>query len=166
MRMLKVSVIGLLLVVALSAAAVAQTKSLFERLGGKKAIVAVVDEFAARCLADDRINKKFAKSDPGRLKSMLVDQICAASGGPCKYNGRDMKATHTDMGVTDGEFAALVEDLVAALDKLKVPTAEKNELLGLLAPMKSDIVEVKSTATGTPLPPKFKPAPAKKKIGY
>jgi len=166
MTKLKVSVIGLLLVLALSAAAVAQTKSLYERLGGKKAITAVVDEFAARCLADDRINKKFAKSDPGRLKTMLVDQICSASGGPCKYNGRDMKSTHKDMGVTDGEFDALVEDLVAALDKLKVPTAEKNELLGLLAPMKSDIVEVKSTATGTPLPPKFKPAPAKKKTGY
>jgi len=81
--------------------------------------------------------------------------------------GRDMKSTHKDMGVTDGEFNALVEDLSGALDKLKVPAAEKNELLGLLAPMKGDIVETKGTATGTALPPAFKPAPPmKKKVGY
>ena len=83
-----------------------------------------------------------------------------------KYTGRDMKSTHMDMGVTEGEFNALVEDLTGALDKLKVPAAEINELIGLLAPMKGDIVEVKGSATGTALPPKFKPAPAKKKTIY
>jgi len=63
------------------------------------------------------------------------------------------------MGVTDGEFGALVEDLVGALDKFNVPAAEKNELLGLLGPMKPQIVEVNSKETGTALPKKFKPAP-------
>jgi len=166
MKQLKTTVIALLIVMSVSVTALAQKKSLYDRLGGKKAITAVVDEFAARCLADERINKKFAKSDPARLKAMLVDQICSASGGPCKYTGRDMKSTHQDMGVTEGEFNALVEDLTGALDKLKVPAAEINELIGLLAPMKGDIVEVKGSATGTALPPKFKPAPAKKKTIY
>jgi hemoglobin len=72
---------------------------------------------------------------------MLVDQICQASGGPCKYTGRDMKSAHAGMGVTDAAFGALVEDLVAALDKFKVGEKEKNELLSVLGPMKSDIVE-------------------------
>ncbi|MEP7271914.1 MAG: group 1 truncated hemoglobin, partial [Acidobacteriota bacterium] len=126
----------------------AQEKTLFERLGGKPAIVAVVDEFTARCVSDARINKKFAKSDAPRLKAMLVDQICAASGGPCKYEGRDMKTAHKSMGVTDGEFGALVENLVAALDKFKVAQREKDDLLHLLSPMKPSIVEVNSKATG------------------
>ncbi|HEY6404195.1 MAG TPA: group 1 truncated hemoglobin, partial [Blastocatellia bacterium] len=79
--------------------------------------------------------------------------------GPCKYKGLDMKDAHKKMGVTEGEFNALVEDLVKALDKFNVGDKEKNELLGALGPMKSDIVEVNSQETGTPLPAKFKPAP-------
>ena len=69
--------------------------TLYERLGGKDAITAVVDEFVARCAADGRINGKFARTDIARLKTMLVDQICQASGGPCTYEGRSMRETLT-----------------------------------------------------------------------
>jgi hemoglobin len=147
------------LLAVLAGAALAQEKSLYERLGGKDAIKAVVDEFVTIVAADARINKKFARSDTDRLKFMLVAQICAATGGPCKYKGRDMTTAHKNLGVTEGEFNALVEDLVAALDKFNVAEKEKKELLGILAPMKPQIVEVKSEATGTPLPANFKPAP-------
>jgi hemoglobin len=135
-------------------------QSLYDRLGGKDAIVAVVDDFVARCAGDDRINAKFGRTDIPRLKKMLVDQVCEAAGGPCTYTGRDMKETHTGMGVTKGEFDSLVEDLVATLDGFDVPKAEQEELLGLLAPMQGDIVEVESTETGTPLPETYRPAPA------
>lgn len=116
-------------------------KSLYDRLGGKTAITAVVDDFVGRVAADTRINGKFANANIPRLKSMLVDQICQASGGPCTYTGRDMKSTHAGMGVSSSDFDALVGDLVATLNKFKVPEREKNELLGALGPMKSDIVE-------------------------
>jgi hemoglobin len=121
-------------------------KSLYDRLGGKKAISAVVDEFVGNVAADNRINKFFAQtaSDTSRLasfKKKLVDQICQASGGPCKYTGKDMKTAHQGMGITEADFNALVEDLVKALDKFKVGETEKNQLLGALGPMKSEIVE-------------------------
>ena len=120
-------------------------KSLYDRLGGKTAIVAVVDEFVGRVAADKRINAFFAATaaDAKRLasfKGKLVDQICEASGGPCKYTGKSMKAAHAGMGVKGADFDALVEDLVGALDKFKVAAADKNTLLGVLGPMKSDIV--------------------------
>jgi hemoglobin len=134
--------------------------SLYERLGGKDAIAAVVDDFVARCAADGRINGKFARTDIPRLKKMLIDQVCEASGGPCTYSGRDMKETHTGMGVTSGEFDALVEDLVATLGRFDVPKAEQDELLGLLGPMKNYIVEIESSETGRPLPESYQPAPA------
>ncbi|CAE6756763.1 MAG: group 1 truncated hemoglobin [Nitrospira sp.] len=119
----------------------ATEKSLYDRLGGKTAITAVVDDFVGRVAADNRINGKFANANIPRLKSMLVDQICQASGGPCTYTGRDMKSTHAGMGVSSSDFDALVGDLVATLNKFKVPEREKNELLGALGPMKGDIVE-------------------------
>jgi len=70
-----------------------------------------------------------------------------------------MKRTHDGMAVTGGEFEALVDDLVATLDTFSVPAAEQQELLGILAPLRSDIVEVEDAATGTPLPDDYRNAP-------
>jgi hemoglobin len=137
----------------------AQDKSLYERLGGQPAISAVIDDFVLRVAADKRINQKFARSNVDRVTFLLKEQVCAVTGGPCKYTGRDMKTSHKNMKVTEGEFNALVEDLVATLDQFKVPEKEKNELLGILGPLKDQIVEVNTTATGTPLPADFNPAP-------
>jgi hemoglobin len=135
------------LAVALDASAQAQ-KSLYDRLGGKTAIVAVVDDFVANCAADARINKFFTATaaDKNRLtafKNKLVDQICEAAGGPCKYTGRDMKTAHAGMGISNADFNALVEDLTKSLDKFKVAKAEQDQLLGVLGPMRSQIVEKK-----------------------
>jgi hemoglobin len=134
--------------------------SLYERLGGLEAITSVVDSFVARCADDNRINSKFERTDVTRLKKMLVDQVCEATGGPCSYTGRDMRQTHDGMAVTAGEFDALVEDLVLTLGEFDVPRAEQTELLGLLAPMRGDIVEVESPETGTPLPRTYEGAHA------
>ena len=117
-------------------------QSLYDRLGGKSAITAVIDQFVANVANDKRISGRFATTDIPKLKKNLVDQVCTASGGPCAYTGRDMKTTHAGMDITTADFNALVEDLVASLDKFKVPEAEKKELLGILGPMKKDIVEV------------------------
>lgn len=116
-------------------------KSLYDRLGGKSSISAVVDQFVANVAADTRINGRFAITDIRKLKGHLVDQVCMATGGPCTYSGQDMKTTHAGMKISNGDFGALVEDLVKALDMFKVPAQEKGELLGLLGPMKKDIVE-------------------------
>ena len=124
------------------------TKSLYDRLGGKTAIVAVVDEFVANCAADARINKFFAATaaDKNRLatfKNNLVDQVCEAAGGPCKYTGKDMKSAHAGLGISNADFNALVEDLTKALDKFKVGKTEQDQLLGVLGPMRPQIVERK-----------------------
>jgi len=141
---------ALVLISLLPMTAAAQTASkqpsLYDRLGGKTAITAVVDEFVGRVAADNRINHFFAAtaSNPAQLaafKGKLVDQICQAAGGPCKYTGKDMKTAHQGMGITAADFNALVEDLVGALDTFKVGAAEKTQLLGVLGPMQGAIVE-------------------------
>lgn len=134
--------------------------TLYERLGGIDAITAVVEDFRDRVARDDRINLKFTRTDLARLTKMLIDQVSAATGGPHRYNGRGMKEAHAGMNVTNGEFNALVEDLVATLNHFKVPSAEQGELLAILGPLKSDIVEVDSNEIGTALPDAFQPAPA------
>lgn len=122
--------------------------SLFARLGGMPAVNAVVDDFVARILADERVNKWFAHaaSDPENArayKAKLADFICQGTGGPCKYTGADMISAHRGRGVTEEAFNAVVGDLIATLDKLKVPEKEKGQLLGILGPMKPAIVQEK-----------------------
>ena len=125
---------------AMSSAPAASTASLYDRLGGQGAITAVVDDFVGNVAADKRINGFFAGTDVPRLKRLLVEQICAGTGGPCTYTGRDMQSAHRGMKIDDAEFNALVEDLVKTLDKFNVPSREKNELLAALGPMKPSIV--------------------------
>ena len=133
--------------------------SLYDRLGGSVAITAVVDDFVARCAGDSRINPKFARTDVARLKAMLVEQVSNATGGPVQYTGRGMRETHRGMHVTAGEFDALVGDLVATLTQFNVPELTQSELLDILGPLRSDIVEVETSATGTPLPDAYQTAP-------
>ena len=116
-------------------------KTLYSRLGGRKAITLVVNDFIGNVAADKRINKFFAKANIPRLKRLLVEQICEGSGGPCTYTGRDMKSAHAGMGISGANFGALVEDLGKSLKKYKVPAKEQGELVAILAPTKKDIVE-------------------------
>jgi hemoglobin len=72
---------------------------------------------------------------------MLVEMVCQATGGPCVYTGRNMKAAHAGMGISHAEFDAVVDDLVQTLNTYEVPEREQHELLALLAPLRDDIVE-------------------------
>ncbi len=119
-----------------------QKASLYQRLGGQPAITAVVDDFVANVAADNRINRFFARTDIPHLKRELVDQICQATGGPCTYTGKPMRVAHAGMHITDADFNALVGDLVKSLNKFNVPAQEQQELLGILGPLKPDIVGV------------------------
>ena len=114
--------------------------TLYTRLGGQPAIAAVVDDFVTNVAADSRINGRFANTNVPRLKVLLVEQVCQATGGPCAYTGRDMRSAHAGMGITDAEFNALVEDLVKSLDKFQVAEPDKNELLAVLGGLKSQVV--------------------------
>jgi len=118
----------------------AAQKSLYERLGGQPAIVAVVDGFVANVAADPKINGRFAHTDIAKLKRNLVDQLCAATGGPCTYKGKDMVSAHAGMNISKDEFNAMGADMVKSLDQHQVPDKEKHEVLALLGSMQGDIV--------------------------
>ena len=128
------------------AATSAPAKSLYDRLGGLYNIAAVVDDFIDRVYVDATINanpaiNKARKTErKAGLKVHLVSQVCMVTGGPCKYTGLDMKTAHKDFGLTDKEWDALVADFKASLDKFKVPAVEQQELIGIVATTKPDIV--------------------------
>ena len=114
--------------------------TLYERLGGLPAIEAVMNELVNRTTTDPRIKERFFNTDAANLKKLLAELVCQVAGGPCKYTGRDMESSHAGMELVDEEFTALVENLVAALDKFEVPEREKSEILGAIGPLKPQIV--------------------------
>ncbi len=135
--------LGAVLNLSACAATAARPPSLYQRLGGREGIRGVVDDFVAAAAADDRIKGRFAGLTPAaveKLKTNFADQICEATGGPCSYLGRDVKTAHRGMNISEAEWNATVEDLVRALDKRKVAPDDQKALLGLLGPMKPDIV--------------------------
>ncbi|PWT88808.1 MAG: group 1 truncated hemoglobin [Blastocatellia bacterium] len=124
--------------------AMAQEKSLYERLGGYNALAAVVDDFIGRLVADKRFEKFFigqSTDSRKRIRQHVLDQFCAATGGPCIYTGRDMKTSHTGLGITNEDWDEAAKQLVASLDKFKVPEKEKGEVLAFVTSLKKDIVE-------------------------
>jgi hemoglobin len=124
-------------------AAPVKNDALFQALGGKPGLQALMDVFVAGLKADKRIGEQFKDTKASYLAEQLVDQVCVATGGPCKYEGADMKTAHAGMGINKANFNALVEVLQTAMDARNIPFATQNQLLALLAPMHRDIITAK-----------------------
>lgn len=146
-RLTCLALAALFALAALPAAAAepaAPAASLYERLGRYDALAAVTDDFIGRMAADPKLAKFFlghSKESLGRIRQLVVDQLCAATGGPCVYIGRDMKSSHQGMGITEADWGAAAAHLLTTLDKFKVPEKEKGEVLALVSTLHDDIVE-------------------------
>jgi hemoglobin len=125
---------------ATTAAAAPRGDSLYRALGGEEGIGRVVDAALAEIHNDKRIAFFFEKTDLADLRRLLVEQLCQATGGPCTYSGRSMEEAHSGLNIKDADFDAFVEDLVRAMEREKVPKDLQKQLLGLLGPMRPEVV--------------------------
>ena len=116
---------------------------LYKAFGEKAGLVALMDDFMVRLLADPRTGPHFQPANQQRVKEQLVDQLCALGGGPCVYKGADMKSSHSNLEIKKSDFHALVEVLQVSMDAKGIPFRKQNEMLALLAPMNRDIITPK-----------------------
>ncbi|AYQ28651.1 MULTISPECIES: group 1 truncated hemoglobin [unclassified Polaromonas] len=123
-----------------------QNDQLYKAFGEKTGLVALMDDFMVRLLADPRTGPHFKPANQQRVKEQLVDQLCALSGGPCVYKGADMKSSHANLDIKKSDFHALVEVLQQSMDAKGIPFRRQNEMLALLAPMNRDIITPPDTA--------------------
>lgn len=137
--------VGALLVTSASFAQVMAPKSdqLYKAFGEKVGLVALMDDFMVRLLADARTGPHFAPSNQQHVKEQLVEQLCAVSGGPCVYKGADMKSSHANLDIKKSDFHALVEVLQASMEAKGIAFSKQGEMLALLAPMHRDIITPK-----------------------
>ncbi|MDP9088937.1 MAG: group 1 truncated hemoglobin [Pseudomonadota bacterium] len=129
---------SLLCCAALSSAA---GTTLYARLGGQSGVAAIADTLIDRAANDPVAGRSFAGSNLNRIKTLLAEQLCDLSGGPCHYSGDPMKQVHGGHRISEAEFNRMVESLQAVLKERHVDLRSRNQLLRLLAPMKRDIVE-------------------------
>ncbi len=119
-------------------------KSLYQRMGGYDVIAGIVDDFIGQL----RTDPAFARFGGGRsmdslkrTRQLVVDQICNLTGGPCIYIGRDMKAAHAGLKITEAEWDSSINKFKVSLNKYKVGEQEQREFLDILAKLRTDIVE-------------------------
>ena len=129
------------LLCGLAACASQPTTTTYDQLGGAAGIEGIVDDLLEKIVEDKRINVQFADTDIVRFRSMLIEQLCAESDGPCTYSGLSMRESHAGRGIDNAQFNALVEDLVDVMTARRIPVGAQNRLLKRLAPMLGDIVE-------------------------
>ena len=139
------SIALLTFVLAMPPTALAQEKSLYERLGGYDAISAVVDDFAPKLFVDPVVGKRFfGMSDDSRqgFRQKNKNLVCKVTGGPCKVISRSAAVTHGGLGIKGSEFDIVFNHLVDTLKKFNVPEKEQQELLTIIRSLRPDIVEV------------------------
>jgi len=132
----------LLLALFLSGCAAPVNKggALFQDLGGKDGIARFVSTAVSLAHHDPRIGFLFEDADDETLTQQLEDQICALSGGPCKYEGQNMAEAHSGMEITEAEFDVFVELVTDAMEQSGISHSARNRLLALLAPMREDVI--------------------------
>ena len=119
-------------------------QSLYERLGGYDAIVAVANDLLPRLMADSQLGRFWEnRGEDGinREKQLLIDYLCSNAGGPLLYTGRDYKTSHKGMGITESDWGKFVSHLEATLDYFQLPECERSDVLGFIDRTKADIVE-------------------------
>jgi hemoglobin len=120
------------------------SETLYARLGGYDAIVAVVNDLLPRLASDPELGRFWKhRGEDGvlREKQLLIDFLCASAGGPLYYTGRDMKTSHRGMRIGEGDWRAFIGHVEATLDKFRVPAAEQAQVLAFIEGTKADIVE-------------------------
>ena len=113
---------------------------MFREVGGLDGVSRLVDAALAEIGNDLRINVLFAETDMPYLRARLIEQICAATGGPCTYTGQSMEDAHSGMNISDDEFGYFVEDLIAAMKKVGVSDHAQRGLLAALGSMQPQVV--------------------------
>jgi len=115
-------------------------RPLYEQLGGIEGIERLADRVVRQLAADAVVRDHFKGIDVRRFRTRLAEHLCVVADGPCEYRGDSMLEVHRGMDIDQRAFNAVVEDLIRAMESLRIPTPAQNRLLARLAPMHTDII--------------------------
>ena len=117
--------------------------TLYERLGRYDGIARIADDYLKGVRADPQLSRFIGRSTDSlvRARQLLKDQLCALTGSPCVYVGRDMNTAHGGLGITESDWALNMKYIAAALDKSHIAGGDKDQMLALIGTFRKQIVE-------------------------
>jgi hemoglobin len=121
-----------------------QMNSIYEAIGGEAALQAAVERFYERVTADPALSPFFDGMDMRKLKIHQVAFLGQAIGGPKRYNGSGLQRAHAHLRIEQRHFDRVAEHLVGTLRESAVPDALVTSIMGLIAPLASQIVNTPS----------------------
>lgn len=139
-RLLRVAMVVAWMAFLVTACAPVRKTTLYDELGGRAGVDAIVDDVLQIYADDPRVAPFFANTNIPRFSRLFAEYLCRVADGGCEYTGNDMKESHTGLGITEKSFNAVVEDLQQAMDKNHIPLRTQNRLLARLAPQRKDIL--------------------------
>ena len=114
--------------------------TLYERLGAWDGIEKIVSDTVANHQKNDAIAHYFDDVDLDKLVAHVTAFFAAGTGGPAKYEGRDMTSAHATMGLSDDDFDKAVADVLLALDQNGIGDAEKAEVAAILESLRPAVM--------------------------
>ncbi len=120
-----------------------ETVSLYDRLGRFDGITRIVHDVMENHLSNPVIRTRFeASKDLDHAKKMAVEFFCAGCGGSESYTGRDLLIAHKGMNISEQEYMAAMDDILAALQKHDIDPATQGEVTAVLYSLKGQIIRV------------------------
>ncbi|QFU25225.1 group 1 truncated hemoglobin [Shewanella eurypsychrophilus] len=114
--------------------------SLYERLGGEDKIARIAADIFDTHATNPTVASRYQDSDRERVIKVVTEFLCAGTGGPQDYTGKSMPEAHRCMNISETEYLAVIDDIMAALDKNEVGEQEKQELLMIAYSIKGEII--------------------------
>lgn len=120
------------------------SQTLYTRLGGYDAIAAVASDLVSRLQSDPQLGRFWQHRGTDGIRrelQLLIDFLCAATGGPLLYTGRDMLTTHRGMRISESDWTIFLGHAAKTLEKFQVPATEQGEVVAFVLGLKGEIVE-------------------------
>lgn len=116
--------------------------SLYERLGSEEKIRTIAGDIFDNHTQNDLVKARYVDSDRAAVVQLVTEFICMGTGGPQAYTGRNMLDTHRGMNISEQEYLAVIDDIMAALAKNEVGEREQQEVLMICYSLKGEILRV------------------------
>ncbi|QIO24758.1 group 1 truncated hemoglobin [Haloarcula sp. JP-L23] len=115
-------------------------RSIYDEIGGREAVEAVVSDFYDAVLDDERLVGYFEDQNMADLRAHQIQFISSVTGGPVEYTGADMREAHAHLDLDERDFQAVAQHLEAALRANGVDEASVEQILAEVADLKAPVL--------------------------
>lgn len=147
MRNLALRLFGLIALAAVcTSSAIAEDKSLYDRIGGYKGVAAAVDHLVDNIYVNKTLNQNPALkavhdlNERAAFKLVLATWVMENTGGPKVYFGRPMDQAHAHLGISSREFDIILHECKETFYQLGVGQKEIDELIAGLEAQREKVV--------------------------